>query len=159
MEHWEWEKALGIACALYRKQQIQSNKHHHTMSLERNRTTRSYLYGRLLAVADVLEQAALRSSGEHRDTNAARFMQRFASHPYQTWQNIYLLLDPYRRRLKANSPGLLYLYEAEFDEIKDLFQSAGFCDDSHLDGEFLLAYHCQRSALYTKKKATEEQSI
>ncbi len=42
------------------------------MSLEKDRTTRSYLYGRLLAVADVLEQAALRTAGENRDTNAAR---------------------------------------------------------------------------------------
>ena len=159
LEHWEWEKALGIACALYRKQQIQTNKHHHTMSLERNRTTRSYLYGRLLAVADVLEQTALRASGENRDTNAARFMQRFASHPYQTWQNIYLSLDPYRRRLKANSPGLLHLYEAEIDEINNLFESDAFCNDNHLEGEFLLAYHCQRTALYTKKTSTEEQPV
>lgn len=157
LEHWEWEKALGIACALYRKQQ--TNQYHHTMSLERDRTTRSYLYGRLLAVADVLEQAALRSAGEKRDTNASRFMQRFAVHPNETWTNIYLSLEPYRRRLKANAPGLLNLYESEFDEIKNLFESGDFNDDSKLAGEFLLAYHCQRTALYTSKddKPAEEQ--
>jgi CRISPR-associated protein Csd1 len=105
----------------------------------------------------VLEQAALRSSGENRDTNAARFMQRFASHPYGTWQNIYLSLDPYRRRLKANAPGLLHVYETEIDEIKGHFESDAFCDDSKLEGEFLLAYHCQRTALYTKKETTNEQ--
>jgi CRISPR-associated protein Csd1 len=152
LERWEWEKAMGIACALYRKQQIQNENHHHTMSLERDRTTRSYLYGRLLAVADVLEQAALRSSGENRNTNAARFMQRFATHPYETWKNIYLSLDPYRRRLKANAPGLLHIYESEIDEIKNLFTTDEFRDDSKLEGEFLLAYHCQRTALYTKKE-------
>ncbi|MBB5353687.1 CRISPR-associated protein Csd1 [Haloferula luteola] len=157
MEHWEWEKALGIACALYRKQRIQTKQHHHTMSLERDRTTRSYLYGRLLAVADVLEQAALRSAGENRDTNAARFMQRFAIHPYETWMNIYLSLDPYRRRLKANAPGLLHLYDAEFDEIKDLFKPGEFNDNGKLEGEFLLAYHCQRTAFFTKKEPSEEQ--
>lgn len=152
LEHWEWEKALGISCALYRKQQIQSNKHHHTMSLERERPNRSYLYGRLLAVADVLEQTALRSAGENRDTNAARLMQHFASHPYGTWQNIYLSLDPYRRRLKSSAPGLLHVYETEIDEIKNLFKTEEFCDDSKLDGEFLLAFHCQRTALFTKKE-------
>ncbi len=150
LDHWEWEKALGIACALYRKQQIQTNQHHHTMSLERDRTTRSYLYGRLLAVADVLEQTALRSAGESRDTNAARFMQRFASHPYSTWQNLYLSLDPYRSRLKANAPGLLQTYVSEIDEIKNLFKTEDYKNDSKLEGEFLLAYHCQRTALYTK---------
>jgi CRISPR-associated protein Csd1 len=152
LEHWEWEKALGISCALYGKQQIQSNKHHHTMSLERERTTRSYLYGRLLAVADVLEQTALRSAGENRDTNAARLMQHFASHPYGTWQNIYLSLDPYRRRLKSSAPRLLHVYETEIDEIKNLFNTEEFCNDSKLEGEFLLAFHCQRTALYTKKE-------
>lgn len=153
LEHWEWEKALGIACALYRKQQIQTKHHQHTMSLERDRTTRSYLYGRLLAVADVLEQAALRSASENRDTNASRFMQRFASHPYETWMNIYLSLDPYIRRLRANAPRLLHLYESELDSIKNLFKVGEFIDDSKLEGEFLLAYHCQRSSLYTKKEA------
>lgn len=156
LENWEWEKALGIACALYRKQQIHTKQHHHTMSLERNRTTRSYLYGRLLAVADVLEDFALRSAGENRDTNAARFMQRFATHPYRTWPNIYLSLDPYRRRLKANAPGLLHTYDAEIEEIKGLFTAEDFSDDSPLEGEFLLAYHCQRTALFTKKKESTE---
>ena len=55
----EWEKNLGIACALYRKHQIQTNQHQHIMSLERNRPTRSYLYGRLLAVAEKLRRSHL----------------------------------------------------------------------------------------------------
>ncbi len=151
LENWEWEKALGIACALYRKQQNQTNQHKHTMSLERDRTTRSYLYGRLLAVADVLEQAALKSAGELRDTNASRFMQRFAVHPYETWLNIYLSLDSYIRRLKANAPGLLSIYLHEFDEINNLFSTEEYTDNGKLEGEFLLAFHCQRTALYTKK--------
>lgn len=154
LENWEWEKALGIACALYRKQQIQNHKH--TMSLERDRNTRSYLYGRLLAVADVLENAAL-TKEENRPTNASRLMQRFASRPCDTWTSIYLALDPYRRRLKANSPGLLHRYESEFDEIKNLFESGEYQNDSRLDGEFLLAYHCQRTSLYTKKENPAEQ--
>lgn len=153
-DHWEWEKALGIACSLYRKEQSQTKNNQYAMSLERNRTTRSYLYGRLLAVADILEQTALRAAGENRDTNAARLMQRFASRPYETWQNIYLSLDSYRRRLKANSPGLLHRYEAEIEEIKNLFQADEFCRSGHLEGEFLLAYHCQRSALFEKNEKT-----
>ncbi|MBK1829280.1 type I-C CRISPR-associated protein Cas8c/Csd1 [Verrucomicrobiaceae bacterium R5-34] len=151
-DHWEWEKALGIACSLYRKQQIQTKNNHYNMSLERDRTTRSYLYGRLLAVADVLEETALKAANENRDTNAARLMQRFASRPYDTWQSIYLSLDPYRRRLKANSPGLLHRYEAEIEEIKNLFVTDDFCSPDKLEGEFLLAFHCQRTALFQKKE-------
>jgi len=151
LDDWEWEKALGIACALYRKQQIQkNNQQNYTMSLDTERTTRSYLYGRLLAVADVLEQAAL-SKDENRPTNAARMMQRFSSRPYDTWPTLYQRLEPYVRRLKANKPGLLHRYQTELDAIKDLFLPADFTKDSKLDGEYLLGYHCQRSALYTKK--------
>ncbi len=121
------------------------------MSLERDRTTRSYLYGRLLAVADLLEGSALRAANEKRDTNAARFMQRFADHPYTTWRNIELSLDPYRRRLQANAPGLLYLYDEELREIMEQFSAEPFENDEKLKGEFLLAYHTQRTALWTKQ--------
>jgi len=151
LEDWEWEKVLGIACALYRKQQIQKNNQtNYTMSLDTNRTTRSYLYGRLLAVADVLEQSTL-SKEENRPTNAARMMHRFSLRPYDTWPTLYQCLESYRRRLKANKPGLLHRYETELDAIKNLFLPSDFTTDTKLDGEYLLGYHCQRSALYTKQ--------
>lgn len=150
-EPWEWERALGIACALYRKQQMHKNKQTtHTMSLDPNRNTRSYLYGRLLAVADVLEQAAL-SQDENRPTNAARMMQRFSMRPFDTWPTLYQRLEPYIRRLKASKPGLLHRYETELKVIKDLFLPSDYACDAKLDGEYLLGYYCQRSALYTKK--------
>lgn len=156
LEHWEWEKALGIACALYSKQQIQKNNQtKHTMSLETERTSRSYLYGRLLAVADVLEQSAL-SREENRPTNAARMMQRFSTRPFDTWPTLHQRLEPYRRRLKANKPGLLHRYETELGDIKNLFLPSDFTSDAKLDGEYLLGYHCQRSALYTKKTSETE---
>jgi CRISPR-associated protein Csd1 len=149
-EDWEWEKILGIACALYRKQQFQkNNKTNYTMSLDPERNTRSYLYGRLLAVADVLEQAAL-ARDENRPTNAARMMQRYSSRPFDTWPILYQRLEPYIRRLKSNKPGLLHRYQIELDAIKDLFHPEDFINDNKLDGEYLLGYHCQRSALYTK---------
>lgn len=120
------------------------------MSLDPERTTRSYLYGRLLAVADVLEQAAL-SREENRPTNAARMMQRFSTRPYDTWPTIYQRLEPYIRKLKRDKPGLLHRYDTELDAIKNLFQPSDFISDAKLDGEYLLGYHCQRTSLYTKK--------
>jgi CRISPR-associated protein Csd1 len=158
LERWEWEKALGIACALYRKQQIQTNKHHHTMSLERTRTTRSYLYGRLLAVADLLEQATYQKD-EKRATHAARSMQTFADRPFQIWANIEKSLVPYRRTLASNKPELLGYYDREIREIMDLFPCAEqFRTNEKLDGEFLLAYHCQRTALWLGKKTQEPET-
>src|SRR5690606_28310375 len=79
MEDWEWYKTLSIACALFRKY---NTKESYTMPLDPARTTRDYLYGRLLALADSLEEWALREAGEQRLSNAARLMQRFAERPF-----------------------------------------------------------------------------
>lgn len=155
-DHWEWEKALGIACSLYRKQQSQTNNNHYAMSLERNRTTRSYLYGRLLAVADKLEEATYQKD-EKRATHAARFTQAFANRPYTTWANIEKSLESYKRNLATNKPGLFSYFDNEIRAIMEQFTAEEFIKDEKLDGEFLLAYHCQRTSLNQGKKKEEAQ--
>jgi CRISPR-associated protein Csd1 len=158
MDHWEWKKCLGIACSLYRKQQNDLQLHQHTMALERERKTRDYLYGRLLAIADRLESSAMTAS-EKRESNAARFMQRFADHPFSTWRTIELSLVPYEQRLRANAPGLLAVFKKERQEVMELFTADQFEKDGKLSGEFLLAYHSQSAALWKKQpKDTDDDS-
>jgi CRISPR-associated protein Csd1 len=147
LEPWEWEKFLGITCGLYRGWRKEMN---YQMSLEEERTSRDYLYGRLLAVADHLEQRALNVAGENRDTSAARLMQRFASHPHSTWKSIELALVPYQARLRSKRPPLLIHLNGLLDEVMSKFQPDEFADDSKLSAEFLLGFHCQRSALWQK---------
>ena len=74
----DWENCLGVTCALIRGSRREEK---YQMSLEEDRTTRDYLFGRLLAIADNIERLALLAAGEDRETNAARLMQRFADHP------------------------------------------------------------------------------
>ena len=123
------------------------------MSLEEDRVTRDYLYGRLLAVADYIEEVSLSDSEKNRQTNAARFMQRFASNPYKTWPMLYDQLIPYISRLKANRKGLWIKVESLLDEIKCKFITESFIDNSRLSGEYLLAYHCQKKELWKKNEA------
>jgi len=137
---WEWNKALTIACALYRKYHRKEN---YGMALDLNRKTRDYLYGRLLALAESLEVWALEESGEKRETNAARLMQRFAEHPYSTWRTIELALAPYKARLGKRALKRLRL----IDEVIASFEPDEFINDKRLSGEFLLGYHCQREDL------------
>lgn len=148
LDHWEWEKCLGIACALFRGYS-KSREKEYQMALEEERTTRDYLYGRLLALADSIEGYSLKQAGENRDTTAARLMQRFADRPFSTWRNIELALTPYKSRLRASEKGAGFLWKREklLDEIQCRFQSDDFTSDRALTGEFLLGYHCQRSAL------------
>ncbi len=140
MENWEWNKTLSIACALYRKYH---EKEEFGMALDENRKTREYLYGRLLALAESLEQWALNKSGERRPTNAERLMQRFADHPYTTWRNIELALSPYKARLGGKSMKRQQL----ISRVIAMFNSVDFTNDKRMSGEFLLGYHCQRDAL------------
>jgi CRISPR-associated protein Csd1 len=150
MDEWEWNKTLSIACSLYKKF---NEKEEYIMALDENRKTRDYLYGRLLALADSLEQWALNVAGEKRQTNAARLMQRFADHPYSTWRTIEISLAPYKARLggKANKrQDLIDQVHSMFDPPED------FTSDRKLSGEFLLGYHCQREALRKKSGDTSE---
>lgn len=148
LDHWEWEKNLGIACALFKG--AFKNKEYQ-MSLETDRNSRDYLYGRLLAIAEHVESRALYVAGEKRDTTAAKLMQRFADRPASTWRTIELALTPSKSRLRAKRPGFLYEMEKLHDEVVCSFQRDDFLDDSKLSGEFLLGYHCQRQKLKPPK--------
>ncbi|MEP6879574.1 MAG: type I-C CRISPR-associated protein Cas8c/Csd1 [Nitrosospira sp.] len=153
----EWEKVLGIACALFKGYH---KKRGYQMALELNRTSRDYLYGRLLAIAENIEKFALDMTGESRDTSAAKLMQRFADHPNSTWRNIELSLTPYKSRLRSRerTRGFLYIRERQLDEVTCLFQDGDFMDERKLSGEFLLGYHCQRRALLAKSETEQDEN-
>lgn len=148
LERWEWEKFLGIACGLYRGA---FKNEGYEMTLETDRRSRDYLYGRLLAVAEHIESRALYVGGESRDTAAAKLMQRFADRPASTWRTIELALTPAKSRLRARRAPFMLNMDRLHDEIVAMFEGDNFMDDSKLSGEFLLGYHCQRQALNPPK--------
>lgn len=157
----QWEKCLGIACALFKKYHNERGYH---MELESDRMTRDYLYGRLLALADNIEGYALRltDEGKKRDTTATRLMQRFATRPFSTWANIELALIPYMTRLKAGSDksaGFLAKRKKLLDEVMtSLDKIAERTSDAPLTGEFLLGFHTQRQNFWSKSEADQEES-
>lgn len=163
-ENWEWEKCLGIACSLFRGYH---NERGYKMELEKERMTRDYLYGRLLAIADSIESYALRltEEGKKRDTTAARLMQRFAARPFSTWATIELALTPYMVRLKAGSDkssGFLAKRKNLLDEVMALLDTIpSRTSDVPLSGEFLLGFHTQRQSFWNKGEVidSEEQPI
>ncbi len=159
-DFWRWEQDLGITCALYRGHFLRHPKPNlrkeYSMSLEENNHSRDYLYGRLLALAERIEEVALSVGGENRTTTAARLMQRFADRPYSTWRNIELALLPYMQRLQASRTGFLVNQKKELDSVLAAFTTDDFTSEQPLSGEFLLAYHCQRLAL--REKNTQQDS-
>lgn len=159
LEPWDWNLAVNTACALFRYQIYSTKKqYHYTMSLDRTITERGYLYGRLLAVAELLEKAAQKASSDtERPTNAEKLMQRFSSHPHSTWQTLRKALDPYIQILIKNKPGLKNYYDQELESIHDLFDRNDFINDTKVSGEFLLGYYCQKSEMFTKKSPDKEE--
>lgn len=150
----EWEKVLGVACALfkgfYETHPDQRERKSYAMTLEATRTSRDYLFGRLLAIAENIEQQALYYAGENRPTNAERLMQHFAERPSSGWRTLELALDPYLKRLQSRSPGFLKIRKDLLDDVVGLFRHDDFIDDGRLSTEFLLGYHCQRLDLRYK---------
>lgn len=157
-ERWEWERCLGIACALVRGSRRERN---YKMALEEDRNSRDYLFGRLLAIAEKIEGHALYLAKETRGTTAERLMQRFSDHPSSTWRTIELALRPYMQRLQGSRPAALYVWKSLLDDVVSRFQGDDFTQPGRLDAEFLLGYHCQRAALRwedSKGEAKEESS-
>lgn len=147
MERWQWEKTLSIACALYRK--YREGKEEYTMALDEARTERDYLYGRLLAIADVLEERTLSKAEKNRPTNATRYMQQFSQRPFRTWKQIHESLIPYIMRQGENAS----YYKKLIGEVEALFAPEDFTCDSPLTGEYLLGFYCQRQKMWEKKES------
>lgn len=157
-EAWEWQRNIGVACALYKGWRARhhdlSQRRTYSMSLDKNLRSRDYLYGRLLAVAENIESYALYLAGEQRNTNAERYMQRFAKQPCATWRDIELALKPYQERLQNNGRDT---GKQAIDEIMELFDHTDFTNDNPLSGEFLLGYHCQRMEIKRQVAALKSQ--
>ncbi|MCD1261221.1 type I-C CRISPR-associated protein Cas8c/Csd1 [Paenibacillus athensensis] len=145
MERWEWEKTLSIACALINRKEKCS------VALDTTNYDRSYLFGRLLAVADMLEKWAL--GKEDRETNAARYMHAFSMHPARTWRTIQDSLLPYKAKLgrKAKS------YNDLIDEILSHIPADQF-NNERLADVYLLGFSSQRHELrYVHKQSSDAE--
>lgn len=146
-EGWEWEQALTVACSLVRKTYEEEE---YTVALDKKCTDRDYLFGRMLAVADVLERRAL-GKEENRATNALRYMNAFQSNPLRTWNTIQGNLQPYQMKLREKAN----YYTRLIDEIASQIPVEQF-NNTALSGKYLLGYYSQRQDLYTKKDKEEE---
>lgn len=102
------ETLLEVTCALLRKfRNDRAKKEEWTLGLDTNCTNSSYLFGRLLAVAEQAERATY-GREEKREPNAIRMQAVFSQRPMYAWRIIEEKLSPYYARL---SPGLRAYYK------------------------------------------------
>jgi CRISPR-associated protein Csd1 len=160
LEKGEREKNLETACAVFRYNAYTRNKEDYKVGLEEDRKDRDYLYGRLLAVADRIESVVLAAREENRESNAVRYMHRFAQYPCSTWMRLYAdkLHNPYLKYLKQTKPKLCSWYEGIIQDISSKFEHDDFVSDKALSGEFLLGYHCQQKDFFRKRDTKQSGS-
>lgn len=159
---WEWDRAVGIACALIRKMHYDRSGNRNgedrkewSMALDREERDRSYLFGRLLGAARKIEEMALFFAGESsRTTNAEKYYQQFGQRPLQTWRVIDRNLQPYLDRLKNRN---VFKYEKALREIYDLITPEQFQDNRALSELYMLGYNCQYNSY--KENKEEEQDV
>lgn len=154
MERWEWEKCLTISCALIKKYRYDKFKEEWNMALDEKQNDRSYVWGRLLAIAQQIEEYAQYTSGEKRETNAERFMHQFKLHPYKTWGIIIDKLKPYIAKLGSKGIGLVEL----MTQVTSIIPYDEFTSIKKLDDSYILGYYCQRQIFVEQKSARIEEN-
>ena len=159
---YQWETCMRTTCALIRRGEFDRRRRSGQETgdaflpndtLDRQNRDRSYLYGRLLALADIAEcEAADRPEQRSLPTNAIRLTQRFAQRPKETWLQLHMKLTPYLASLgdEGRANGIMRM----FAEIESLFDRADRESSAALDGNFLIGYLAQRRDFYTKHEAT-----
>ena len=149
-----YETLLATCCAVLKK--YKHDKGEETqMELDVNNTSRSYLFGRLLAVAEKAEQTALLKDGHTRQPNAARLQAQFAATPLRTWRVLEQKLIPYLEKL---SPKTRNFYKKTMSDIvatlTEIYPLSRL--NAKLDNDYVIGYYLQRRELYKKKEKENE---
>ena len=153
-ERKNWERVLTLACSMVKKNEKDRNKEEWNVALDKSAKDRSYLYGRLLAVADRIEYMTYDAKDNGRITNAKRYMSTFSQRPYETWKVIEENIQPYLAKLDVVKRKY---YENLLSEICNLFDIDKFKENKTLDGLYLLGFHSQEYDLRFKKENSEEK--
>lgn len=151
-----WKRILWVACAAIHQWKLSKNeeKGESDLKLDRESTDRSYLFGRLLAICDRIENQALnrKANGsvegktDHRDTNAMRLWSAYAAHPFTCCKNLRNCIAPY---LSSLPYGSRKFYE---DEMQSIFVKLDMHDpriNHPLDPEYLIGFYQERAALFS----------
>lgn len=149
-DYWEWSRVVAITCALLRKWQIENGdgKEEYGMELDTESKDRSYIFGQLLATAEMLERSALSMGSKKefiRNTAAEKYFVRFQRYPVETWATIRNQLQPYVMKLKtarsaAGKPAPQMYYIEQMDELTARLD---FSQKDKLEPTFLQGYSSQ----------------
>ena len=136
--YYDWRRQLlEPACSIIVRR-LNQEREEYTVALDETKDDRSYLFGRLIAVADQMERATFsRDELGSRTTNAMRYMEIFSSRPASTWLTLQKKLLPYQQKREIYGGKERKL----ISKIGSMFHDDDFLSDRPLDGKFLLGYY------------------
>ncbi|WP_164512070.1 type I-C CRISPR-associated protein Cas8c/Csd1 [Lacticaseibacillus daqingensis] len=122
------------------------------MSLNEHEHDRSYVFGRLLAIADFIEtrartlQSHTSGAGTTRLTTALRFYASFIAQPSTTWNRIAAaMMTAYLPRVTAQSERERYM--GHWQQATEQFEDNAMKNDDPLTGNVFKGFMDQRTAL------------
>lgn len=148
-----WDTLLNTACSVLKKYKWDYKREEVTSKLDEMNNSRDYLYGRLLAVIELIETTATSSD---KITNAEKLWATYMQSPQKTYGILIKRIRPYLDRLKKNNK-YYYYYDTLLSEltnaINDLDLSNGQ-QNSRLNEDFIFGYYAQKKTnLYKKSEA------
>lgn len=143
------------ACAIIRKyRNDRKGKEVWKLTLNVEERNRSYLFGRLLAVAELAERRTY-DKEETREPYAIRMQSVFSRRPMYAWRMIRENLNPYLARMV---PGARISYERWMDEIMEKLSLTDASElNRSLEDVYLLGYSHQRTAMFNQKKDADDK--
>lgn len=149
-----WAASLDTACAMihcFQRRRIGRAAEVFHPELQINSSNVDYLFGRLLALADCIEEKVM-ARGTGYPTNAVRMMQKFVQNPFETWPKIHDKLIPVFRKSGSD----VKWFQIIAEEIEQAFTDGGRYKRSELSWEFLQGFSSQRQAPFPKRESTEK---
>lgn len=126
------------------------------MSLERERADRGYVLGRLFAVMERTQMAAV---GDPNATIKDRYIGSAASTPKRVFPMLFRNMEHHVAKLRKSCPGLCVFLDKEMDEILELIDGEAFPTSLDMDeqGAFYVGYHLERGYLWKTREERESK--
>lgn len=128
-KNWRRQRAIAFGCALYNGWLKRQGK-------KVDKESRSYLYGRLAALAEYTESYMLYVFEKERETNSQRLFRMMTTHPERTWPILKQKIDYARKRLSLMN---METWEDRQEQIETVLAEtvgSGLVDPSFLHGYF-----------------------
>ncbi|MGT2844368.1 type I-C CRISPR-associated protein Cas8c/Csd1 [Streptococcus hongkongensis] len=147
-----WYQVQQVSLGILHKQ----NEEEFSPMLDHTNQNRSYLFGRLLAIFELIETLRYKLDGgdSGRITNAERYWTAYTSQPTKLMMLLENKIKPYEETLKLNSKGSWSKLNKEKEEIMQLLTPFLETEsiEKPLDYRFMFGYYAEKKFYYTKQE-------